>query len=104
MVARTVLNKRENAAIERIQENLIELAGDDPEAAEVADRVKTARGPDEVHTRLFRMEAIADLTDTVRDNQPKAAKAATEVSKAAPTGPRKRGRSGAKKVKDDGEK
>jgi hypothetical protein len=70
VVARTVLTKREDADIERIQKSAEALAGDSPEIVEAAERVRSVRGPDEVHTRAFRIGAIADLMEAIVDTKP----------------------------------
>lgn len=64
MVARTVLTKRQDAAIERIRAHARSVAGENPEIAEAAERVKNVPNrPDENHARVFRLEAIADLLE-----------------------------------------
>jgi len=51
--------------MQRIKEDAEELAGDNPEVAEAAERIRTIRAPDEDHARVFRIEAIADLMDAI---------------------------------------
>ena len=65
MVARTHLTKRQDAAVNRIEAHANSIAGENPEIAEAAERIKTVRGPDENHERVFRLEAIADLMELV---------------------------------------
>lgn len=65
MVARTIIHKRHDAAAERIEAHANSIAGNHQDVVEVVERVRTARGPDEMHTRLFRLEAIADLLEKI---------------------------------------
>ena len=65
MVATTILTKRQDAAMDRIEAHANSIAGDHPEIAEAAQRIRDARGPDENHTRVFRLEAIADLVELI---------------------------------------
>ena len=61
MVATTTRNKRQDAAIERIEAHARSLAGESPELAEAAQRIKNVKAQDQDHERLFRLEAVADL-------------------------------------------
>jgi hypothetical protein len=51
--------------MERIEAHANSIAGDHPEIVEAAERVRTVRGPDEMHTRIFRIEAVADLMQLI---------------------------------------
>jgi hypothetical protein len=65
VVARTILTKRQDVAMDRIEAHANSIAGEHPDIAEAAERVRSARGPDEAHTRVFRLEAIADLIELI---------------------------------------
>ena len=65
MVARTILTKRQDAAMERIEAHANSIADNHEDITEAAERVRDARGPDESHTRVFRLEAIADLLEKI---------------------------------------
>ena len=51
--------------MDRIEAHANSVAGDHPDIAEAAQRLKSVRGPDEAHTRVFRLEAIADLVELI---------------------------------------
>ena len=67
MVARTVIAKRRAAAIERIEEQATLRAQGSTALGEAAERIRSANGPDEAHTELFRLEAIADLMELANE-------------------------------------
>jgi hypothetical protein len=51
--------------MDRIEAHANSIAGEHPDIAQAAERVRGARGPDEAHTRVFRLEAIADLIELI---------------------------------------
>lgn len=65
MVGRVQLAQRHDAAIDRIEAHAKSIGGEHPEIVEAAEAVRTAGRRDEVHTRLFRLEAIADLLEVI---------------------------------------
>jgi hypothetical protein len=69
MVARTILTQRQDAAMDRIEAHAKSISKEHPDVAEAAERVRDVRGPDEAHTRVFRIEAIADLLETIDEGE-----------------------------------
>lgn len=65
MTALHILAQWDEENMDRIAAHAQSLAGDHPEIVEAAERVRTVRGPDEIHTRTFRLGAIADLMECV---------------------------------------
>ncbi len=65
MVARTILFKMQDEAARRIEAHARSIGGDHPDIVEAAERVKNAKGLDEQHTRVFHLQAIADLLEKV---------------------------------------
>lgn len=53
--------------MDRMESHAQSVAGENPEIAEAIERVRTVRGPNEEHTRVFRLEAIADLWEKLGD-------------------------------------
>lgn len=56
-----------DAAIDRIEAYAQRKGGENPEVRDAVERVRNARGQDELHVRLFRTEALADLLDAVEE-------------------------------------
>jgi hypothetical protein len=65
MTAPHILAQRQDEAVRRIEAHCNSIGGDAPEIAEAAERVQNVSGPDEVHERVFRLEAVADLLEAV---------------------------------------
>ena len=70
MTAPHILANRHDEAVEKIQAHSKSIGGEEPEIVEAVERVRTASGPDEEHTRVFRLEAIADLLEAIDEKTP----------------------------------
>jgi hypothetical protein len=65
LVARHIRFKRHDEAVERIEAHARSISNNHEDVVEAVECVRDARGPDEEHTRLFRLEAIADLLEKI---------------------------------------
>ncbi len=65
MTAPHILATRHDDAVDRIEAHAKSLGDEHPDIVDAAERVREARGPDEEHSRVFRLEAIADLMERI---------------------------------------
>lgn len=65
MTAPHILATRHDEAVDKIQAHAKSISSDHPEVVDAVERVRNTSGPDEEHTRVFRLEAIADLLEVI---------------------------------------
>lgn len=65
MVARHLLFKRQDDAVEKIAAHAQSIGGQDKDVVEAVEAIRNVRGMDEQHIRVFRTEAVANLMEVL---------------------------------------
>jgi Rho termination factor, N-terminal domain len=65
MTAPHILTQWQDEAMDKIEAHAKSISEEQPEVVEALQRARTVTGPDELHTRVFRLQAIADVFEAL---------------------------------------